>query len=441
MFSKQSSSQELDAKQDFPLGSIPTEYRKSIFSLSFIMLGFVFFTHTMFAGGSIGVSFMLADALWIIFGGSVLLALYAGGLAYVAVKSGLSTNVACRYCFGDFGSKWVDFLLGFAQMGWYAWGTASIAIVFSTLLELPQSSVLPLMVLFGFAFCTTAFIGYRGLEILSHFAVPAILILIAMSIGIGINDAGGIHKLFAIEPTRAMSVSSALTIVFGTYCAGATQSATWIRFAQSPFKGVAICFIAFLVGNGLMLMTGALGGLIYESPNVVDILKMQGFVFLAIILLLINMWTTQDNSMYIFSVSACNFFRSTQRRMFIVIGAIVAILIAVGGIYNFLVPFIIFLSTFIPPIGGVLMADFFIKHRGAYPEMDKVKLKKFNYVGITSYILASLVAFFSPGIAPVNGVISAFFLYAIINFGLSSIHPSWTDYKIEQEHQNEVLTK
>jgi purine-cytosine permease-like protein len=88
-------------EQDYPLSPVPMDQRKSVWSMGLVLLGFTFFTATMWAGGSVGVAFD-----------------------------------------------------------------------FSTML----------MVLFGFAFCVTAFIGYQGLEWLSRVAVPAMIILVAVSI-------------------------------------------------------------------------------------------------------------------------------------------------------------------------------------------------------------------------------------------------------------------
>ena len=42
-------------------------------------------------------------------------------------------------------------------------------------------TVLGLMVLFGLVFCATAYVGYRGLEILSYIAVPAMMLLLMLS--------------------------------------------------------------------------------------------------------------------------------------------------------------------------------------------------------------------------------------------------------------------
>ncbi len=45
---------------------------------------------------------------------------------------------------------------------------------------------------------------------------------------------------------------------------------------------------AFFIGNGLMIATGAIGALVYQQPDVVDILAAQGLTFLGIIMLVLN---------------------------------------------------------------------------------------------------------------------------------------------------------
>ena len=66
--------------------------------------------------------------------GNLLLAAYAASLALIAARSGLNAVLMGRFCFGEAGSKLSDFLLGFAELGWYAWGTATVAIVLVKLL-------------------------------------------------------------------------------------------------------------------------------------------------------------------------------------------------------------------------------------------------------------------------------------------------------------------
>ncbi len=149
---------------DYPLSEVPMHARKGLASTAMVLLGFTFFTATMFAGGKLGVAFGFAEMMAVIIVGNLLLGLYAAGLGYIAFKSGLNSVLMGRFCFGEVGSKLSDLILGFTQIGWYAWGTATAAVVIGKYFNLDESTVLVLMVLFGLGFCATAYIGYRGLE-------------------------------------------------------------------------------------------------------------------------------------------------------------------------------------------------------------------------------------------------------------------------------------
>ena len=134
---------------DFPLVEAPAAGRKGVFSIAMVLFSFTFFTGTMFAGGKLGVSFSIVNLLWIAVIGNALLALYAASLGWIAARSGLNTVLMGRFCFGEIGSKLADFILGFAELGWYAWGTATVAISLVKILALPEALTQPLMVLFG----------------------------------------------------------------------------------------------------------------------------------------------------------------------------------------------------------------------------------------------------------------------------------------------------
>lgn len=415
---KISLNQSKSSSEDFPLEEVPKENRKSFWSLTSVLLGFTFFTATMWAGGTLGTAFKLfPDLLIIITFGNLLLGAYVAALGYISFKSGLNTVMMGRFCFGEFGSKIIDLILGITQIGWYAWGTATIAIILTEFLGIDKSYTKYLMIFFGFAFCWTAIIGYKGLEKLSIVAVPMMIILIFISIYISINDAGGFSRLLEIIPTTELSFSAAITIVFGTFASGGTQATNWIRFASSGKTAISSSLIAFFLGNGFMIFIGTIGALVYQEADIVNVIKIQGILSLGIIMLFLNIWTTQDNTVYNFSAAGCNFLRTNKRKLVTFAGAAIGTFLALFGMYEWLVPFIILLGTFIPPIGGIIMADFMVKHKFNYPLLKNANLPQFNWVGIFSYILSSSAAYFSPFVPPIVGILLGFSLYAI--FGLT----------------------
>ncbi|MDR5903532.1 cytosine permease [Halomonas icarae] len=399
---------------DYPLSEVPWEFRKGIFSTTVVLLGFTFFTATMWAGGSIGTAFGFQELLWAILVGNLLLGVYASALAYIACKSGLNSVLMGRFCFGEVGSKLSDMLLGFTQIGWYAWGTATIAIVLVKTTGLPAWMEVPLMIFFGIAFCLTAMVGYRGLDWLSRFAVPAMMLFILISLFTGLSDAGGFSGLITQMPSGDMTFAAAVTVIIGTFVSGGTQATNWSRFARSPRIAVAATMIAFFVGNGLMVITGAFGALVYQQADIVDIMLAQGFVILAVLMLFLNIWTTQDNTIYNFAVAGCNLIRTRHRRIVTLAGAAVGTLLAVFGMYDMLIPFLVLLGTFIPPFGGVIIADFWLRYRGKYPPIAEARLPNFNWRGLGGYGLGSMAAFFSPALPPLVGIVTAVLAYAVL---------------------------
>ncbi len=405
----------VEAREDFPLSEVPLESRKSLWSTSVVLLGFTFFTATMWGGGSLGAAFPFGQLMGLIVIGNLLLGIYVAILGYVAYKTGLNSVLLARFSFGDIGSKWPDFALGFTQVGWYAWGTATVSIIFVQLLNLPEWLRIPFMIFFGFAFCWTAYVGYRGLERLSIVSVPAMTILIVWSFVISSRDAGDVGGLLGIVPTSTMTAGAAITIVFGTFVSGGTQATNWTRFAKTGKIAIIASLLAFFIGNGLMVFAGAFGAMVYQQPDIVEVLTLQGLLLAGIIMLFLNIWTTQDNTVYNFSVAGCNMIRTENRKLLTVIGAAIGTLLAILGFYDWLVPWLLLLGTFIPPIGGVIMADFFYKYRGRYPKLSEAKLPKINIAGAVAYVGASLIAYFSPGVPPINGIVAAIVLYIVVD--------------------------
>ena len=399
---------------DFPLSEAPRSARKGLLSISMVLFSFTFFTGTMFAGGKLGMAFNFVDMLWIAAIGNTLLALYAAALALIASRSGLNTVLMGRLCFGEAGSRLSDFLLGFAELGWYAWGTATVAIVLVKMLGLAEGFTLPLMVFFGMGFSITAIIGYKGLDVLSRVSVPLMFVLLIVSMFIATQHVGGFSGLAAVIPHQTMTVSAAITMVFGTFASGATQATNWTRLSRSGRIAVTASVVSFLLGNGLMIVAGAWCAMVYQQADIVEVMMLQGLSFAAVVMLCLNLWTIQGPTIYNVAAATCHLVRSERRRTMTLLAAAVGVLLAMGGMYEMLIPFLVLLGSVIPPIGGVIMADFWFRHRGKYPALASVQLPRYNLAGLTAYAVGALLAYLSPWIAPLVGIGASAIVYIVL---------------------------
>jgi cytosine permease len=410
--------QRLD-NEDYPLTPVPIESRKSLISLAPILIGFTLYSGTLFAGGLVGPSFQFwPNLVTLIVVGNLILGLYAALLGFIAAKTGLTTVLMARFSFGEVGSRWVDFILGFTQVGWYAWGSALMANLLNGLVGLPESWNWLVILIFTYGFCITAYLGYKAMDWLSRIAVPAMVLLMGLSLTIASRDMGGFAGLQAASIADPIPLSAAITIIVGTFISGGTQATNWSRFAKNGRQGFMATLLAFFLGNGFLIFSGAFSAKVYGNPDIVEVMAQQGLLVWGLVLFFLNMWTTQDNTIYAFSIAGSNMFRSQKRTWFVLGGATFALVLAWGGIYEMLVNYLILLGTFIPPIGGIIMADYWLHYRSGFPDLT-VRQPAFNWAGVTAYVVASAIAYFTGqadwGIVPINGVIAALILYSILS--------------------------
>lgn len=356
--------------------------------------------------------------------GNLILGLYAALLGYIAGNTGLTTVLMARFSFGSVGSRWVDFILGFTQIGWYAWGSALMAQLLNSLAGVPESWNWLIILFFTYAFCSTAYFGYQAMDWLSRLAVPAMVLLMLLSLSIAGGDVGGWAGLQDLAIADPLPLGAAITIIVGTFVSGGTQATNWSRFARNGKMGFIATLIAFFLGNGFLIFSGAFCAKVYGEPDIVQVMAQQGLVVGGLILFFLNMWTTQDNTIYAFSIAGANMFRSSKRTLFVLGGATIALFMAWGGIYEGLVQYLILLGTFIPPIGGIIMADYWIHRQGQFPSLD-VPQPAFNWAGVIAYVGASAIAYLTNqigwGIVPINGIASALVLYVVLSRVLPSV--------------------
>ncbi|MGL5378892.1 cytosine permease [Clostridium sp.] len=391
---------------DFSLEAVSQSSKKGFLSMLVVMLGFTFFSASMLTGGTLGTSLGIKDFLVAVFLGNLILCAYTGLLAYIAGDTGLSTHLLARYSFGEKGSYLVSFLLSATQIGWFGVGVAMFAIPVS---KVTGIDVGVLVVVSGLLMTATAYFGMKSLTILSMIAVPAIAILGSISVFKAVGTVGGFSGLLAIEPQQTMTMGAALALCVGSFISGGTLTPDFTRFAKNKKTAVSTTIIAFLIGNSLMFIFGAVGAMVTGQADIAEVMFMQGLIIPAIIILGLNIWTTNDNALYASGLGFSNITKMPKNKLVIVNG-IIGTLLAMF-LYNNFMGWLNFLNSFMPAVGGVIIADYFILNKGKYAEMSKVKFMNVNLVAVFSWLVGVIAAMILPGIAPINSVIVAIVVY------------------------------
>jgi cytosine permease len=417
---------------DWPVDHVPKSERKGLVSISAVLLGFVFFAGTLWAGAEVGAAMGFVPMLTAMAVGYAILGVYVALLCAIAAKAGLTTVLLSRYTFGRAGAKWADLLLGGTQVGWFGVTIPLIAVPTATFLGVDTPMfVSALVVVWGVLHLATAYFGYEGMERLSYVAVPALVIVGLLSIGIAVVDAGGVGGLVSQVGGGEMAFGGAVTIVVGTFISGGTQAPNWARFAANKRVAFWAGLVAFLVGNGFLFLSGAVGGAVYDVTPAGDlyaVLSAQGLAFVGLVALVFNIWTTNDNAAYAFGVAGSEAFDFDRKRPFVLAGGAVGIVLALAGVDSLLLPWLATLGQYIPPIGGVIIADFVVVWGlTRLPRMDDVAFANVRWVAVVAYVGGCAVAVLTagslvpgvdapqllPGITSLNGIVAAALIHVV----------------------------
>ena len=397
--------------KDYPLTIVPWSARRPLWSVSVVLLGFVFFTPTMLAGADIAPSFSFPVFLLVAALGSTVLGLYVSAIGGIGAHTGLTTVVMSRFAFGKVGAKLVSLLLGGTQVGWYGVTVATLVLLVqqATGWEGPIAQW-TLIVLGGAIMGVTAYYGYRGLEVLSVLALPLLIILagwVTLRSFSEIISEGGIGTLTG---TGEMSLAVAVTSIVGTFASGGTQAANWTRFSRTPWEGFGAGTMAFLVGEFFMIIFGGIGALAFGVGDFVEVLFTLNLVVWGLVFLVLNLWTTNDNAAYNFGVAGAELFNANTKKPFIVGGVIIGTLLAMP-IYNNLIGYLSWLGILIPPIGGVIIGDWLVHWRDGMPEPLEYRFPAVRWGNLAAYAVATYFAWLSTNnnwfIPPINGIILA----------------------------------
>ncbi len=393
---------------NFSQGIVPPSQRKSLISLAFIMLGLTFFSASMLAGGRVGAGLDLNNFFIAIIIGNSFLAIYTALLGYIGVKTGLTTHLLARYAFGRKGAWLPSLLLAGTQVGWFGVGVAMFVIPVS---DVTGINLYLLIALAGALMTGTMYFGIGAIAALSILAVPSMTILGVYSVWEAVDSVGGFKALSVVQPTDPLTMASALSIVIGSFISAGTLTADFLRFGRNAKTAIIVAVLAFFIGNSLMFIFGAMGTLALGKADIFDVMLLQGLIIPAIIILGLNIWTTNNNALYASGLGFSSITGISSRKLSMILGFIGTICSL--WLYNNFVDWLIFLSSAIPPIGTILIADF-LMNRKRYTDFSQMNDIFVNWNAIIAIIIGVIASYTFKGIVPVNSVIASLIAYLVL---------------------------
>ncbi len=391
--------------------------RKSTLSMFMVMLGFTFFSASMWAGQNLAAGLDFSGFIWALLLGGLILGAYTGTLGWIGAESGLTLDMLARRSFGEKGSYLPSAMISFTQIGWFGVGLAMFAIPVAK--EIMGLEVTPdhmpwqgylLVLIAGILMTASAYYGIKSLTIISYIAVPLVAILgtVAMIMAVKNGDSGLVEQ-FA-KGTKDLGIIAGAGLVIGSFVSGGTATPNFARFAKTPSIGMIVTVIAFFIGNSLMFFFGAVSSIYVGGNDIFEVMLNLNLFYVAILVLGLNIWTTNDNALYTSGLGLSNIFGLSKKSM-VLLGGLIGTIAAVWLYWNFC-DWLNVLNCTLPPVGIILICSYFT-HRKAYQE-DNVPTRQVNWAAVIGVILGAVVAnLVKWGIPSINGMVVAACCYFI----------------------------
>lgn len=375
-----------------------------------IMLGFTFFSASMWVGQQLADGLDLKGFLGALIIGGIILGLYTGLLGYVGAETGLSLDLLARKAFGTKGSWIASAMISFTQIGWFGVGVAMFAIPVAK--ELLGGSVMAeyiLVAVAGICMTASAYFGIKSLTIISYIAVPCVAILgsVAMILAV-IRGDGTLVSNFAAK-SGTVSVIAGAGMVVGSFVSGGTATPNFSRYAKDGKTGFWVTVIAFFIGNSLMFFFGGVSSIYVGGNDIFEVMVNLNLFYLAILVLGLNIWTTNDNALYSAGLGLANIF-GTKKKPMVLISGIFGTVTAVWLYWNFC-GWLNILNCTLPPVGIILVVSYFMNK-------ERYKREKADFVvdwfAVAGVVLGAVVAnVLQWGFASINGMVVAVICYMI----------------------------
>ena len=389
---------------DYTTSPVDAAGRKSNLSMFMVMLGFTFFSASMWVGQQLAAGLDWWGFVWALLLGGLILAAYTGALGWIGAESGLSLDMLARRSFGTKGSWLPSAMISFTQIGWFGVGLAMFAIPVAK--ELMGLEVTPdhmpwqgylLVAIAGILMTASAYFGIKSLTIISYIAVPAVAILgtVAMIMAIQRGDAGLVEQ-FA-KGTKDLGIIAGAGLVVGSFVSGGTATPNFTRFAKNAHVGLWTTVIAFFIGNSLMFLFGAVSSIYVGGNDIFEVMLNLNLFYLAVLVLGLNIWTTNDNALYSAGLGLSNIFGLSKKTM-VLISGFIGTVAAVWLYWNFC-NWLNVLNCTLPPVGIILILHYFT-HRG-----KKVRETVVDWSAVIGVIAGAVVAnLVHWGFASLNGM-------------------------------------
>lgn len=365
--------------EEYEHSPVPARARRSMFSVTMVWAGFPMIITGAMTGSILVLGMGFADALMAMIIGNLIMFAYVGALGLLGTSKGMNFALLASIVFGRKGYVFASGLLSTLLLGWYAVQTGITGALISTTYEL---NYIAMTIIAGALYIGITFIGVRGLHLIGLISVPAFVILglWVMFHSAGTTTWDAIYNYAGNNGVATMSISVGLTVVITLFIDAGTVTADFNRWAADTKSSLVATFSAFPVSNLAAMLVGGVMTAALAVPDAqpfgadnmfgyMNSMQIGWLSVLAFLFLYCNLGSVCAHCLYNAATGWSRIFGGHMRVLAVILGAI-GIAVAASGIWQHFIFWLTILGVLVPPIGGIILVDQYLKRKGSVIEAD-----------------------------------------------------------------------
>ncbi len=403
---------------------LPQSKRMSFWNNTFVLWGLVLSVSSLLVGGLVGSQLSFKEAMIVIAMAGVFNSVIAILIGIIGARTGYTSAMIFRYSYGNLGVILPNFIIAITTVVWFAVILNLTRDSFVDMIGVTQQS--PVMfwgitLLIAIVFLIPAYKTMKWIAYVDYLAVPAIILVLVITIWNSLDVGGGIQAIIKNSPVSSASALIVFTSAAGGWLHANTVISDFTRFYKNEKQAGIGLFLTYGILMVLQYGGATIGALATGEWNVFLIMDKFGLLEVAFAAIFLGSWSTAMAAIYfaanMMATPPMPAYKNEEknRKLVLIISWIIALGFAWYGpdqIFNF---FLQFLAWLIGPIAMTVIIDYWLfpKKRRLYEDEDGHPDMGINPAAYVAWIGGFLVGYYSQEIfiSLINGMVVTGVLY------------------------------
>ena len=210
-----------------------------------------------------------------------------------------------------------------------------------------------------------ALVGQRTWRWLNNLSV-ALLLVLCIALTYAALAGGSVEHLLGSAPTGELPFGIGLDLAIALPISWLPLIGDYSRFAKGSRGGFFGSWLGYFVGSCWMFLVGLVAALASGQPDPVPAMLALGLGLPALLIVLLSTFTTAFMDVYSTAVSSLNIRPHLGERTGVLFGGLLGTALALFFPMDEYQSFLLLIGATFVPYFGVVLADYFLLHRGRY---------------------------------------------------------------------------